>query len=934
MSHFFTDLREFPVGEYLLSGYVHELGTKNRIESTWEHPDNNFNIATPTPTPQKTGNRLKIFSAFTSRHSNAIWSRPGSLDNTVQKAFGLYVFSTGDALESKIGGIGICLGGADGTEEGYILTPTSAGISIIRIVAGVETVVGTATPFTIVSGLNCFLRLEKDATKVYGKIWDIADPEPGSWDIEATESVLTEGYVGFYAWMAATNHYFHTLSIATDGDAPVELYSDLVGVSAPTVDSTVNGDKALLTLGAFSEPDGIPLSGVKYQVTLAGDPTFASPIYDDGYEAYPGRWGGRWFDLSPTTDYISRVKRKTFYHESSWSVVEPFSTLGAAGFFFTDFREQTDLSVPFGWTPVITTELSQLYGYLYREICAQINTRLGFIVERGKGTLGDTVLRRCSLVVDPDEPDNAGALIDLGQVVYWDYKWDGAGEIADGEIYARIRAQHGAGILFRSNYVWEFWFGTVDASFRMSSHSNDSTVVVGGFVYTFPVSQGKIYHYDWYNIRIRFVGTALKMKIWRQGDVEPALWSNEGTDALWSTGKVGFSCIGNRLLYYGLDLLAAEKSATPSGPFPPPGDLPDSITKPTITDDSIDSYGNVSLECSAFSGDDDAYHLNTRWQVDLSTGDFSDPSVDTQYELGALEEIVIPTLPPNSYKARCLQRDSFEQESSWSDVVSFTVTSRENPVTVDVRELPGDVWNVRDLDDVVFRGLSTEGWASSGPGGSGLATVEQYFDPHLGRYCRRLFIGGSNYQSTIVELFGVSLRALLSPDTPKAPYTYILEDMCKVERIFISQAIQANPERTCFTGVHIDQALNRSYAVNGGHEYLALGFRTHNGVNWQAYMTTYDIISGLGALIKEVDTGKAEEDILWWRIELDGWNKQIRWFVDDVLLTSYSPTLGVMDDYREGGRANGNWCKGEHLFHFRAYPISVVYRMAHEEVLP
>lgn len=774
-----------------------------------------------------------------------------------------------------------------------------------------------------------------------------------------TLAVLTGEGAGTYRYIGAGVGTLPSLSASGAGTYAIPVY---LGAGAGVLPSTTaSGEGTYISPAGFGSGTlpaltaqatgtlGVPKYpgagvGSLTPLTSSGAGTYAIPVYTGagvgtlptlisqatGTYGYPEGAGSG--TLPPLTVVGTGTLSAAKYPGSGAGTLPPVVCSGLGGhseFFYTDFSEYDDESIPADWSPVLTTHLSHLDDYLYTEICSGIETRLGFIVERGKGTLGDTVLRRCTLAVAGSEPDPVNAATQLGHVVYWDYEWDTPGEIADGEIYARVRAQHGTGILFRGHYIWEFFWGSTGTYFRLSSHNSDTTGTVAGFTYTFPASQGDIIYFDWYNVRIQFVGTAIKMKIWRYGDVEPASWTIEDTDDTWSTGKVGFSCRGNRLLTYGLDCLAVEKSGIPIGSFPPPDDLPNTPAKPTVAVDSIDAYGNVSLECSAFSGDDDASHLNTRWQVDLSTGDFSDPIVDTQYELSALEEIVIPTLPPDSYKVRCLQRDSFEQETSWSDALSFTVTEREDPVTVDIHESPGDIWVVRDLDTIVFRGLKTGGWNSAGPGGSGAATNKSYYDPHLGRYCRRMFVAGSGYQNTVVEDYGVSLRALLSSDTPKVPYTYVLEDMCKVERIWISHSIQANPVRTCFTGVHIDDALNISSGVNGGHEYCALGFRTHNGANWKAYMTTY-IYGGGGGVVKEVDTGKAEEDILWWRIELDGWNKQIRWFVDDVLVTSYTPTLGVMDDYRTGGRANGIFCQGEHLFHHKAYPICVAYRTAQE----
>jgi hypothetical protein len=590
-------------------------------------------------------------------------------------------------------------------------------------------------------------------------------------------------------------------------------------------------------------------------------------------------------------------------------------------FFYTDFSEYGDLTVPGDWT--LQGLVGPLAPFEIVEICEQSETDYGFKVERGKGTLGNTVFRRCSLAPSVGEPDPSGAEAAIDTVVFWHAHWDDPGTFEDGEIYARIRAQDGAGIVFRSGYVYEFLYGSTEAYFRLVKHFVNTSAAVGGFLYTFPQEQGSVYQYDWYNVRIQFIGTAIKMKIWRYGAIEPDDWDIEDTDATYVDGEVGFSCSGNALLFDGMDCLAVEDSATPSGPFPPPGDPPDPIEKPSILSESVDIYGNVTLESSVFSGDASATHINSRWQVDLDSGDFSEPLVDTQYELGDSVAMVIPTLPVESYKARMLQRDSFEQESSWSSEFSFSVTGRAEPANLDLFEYPGDVWIIRDLVNNRYKGLISNEGSVAGPGGSGAATLKSYYDPGMGRSCIRLFVGGTNYQATYYERFGVNLVGMLSVGDPRIPYTYIIGDMARVERILISQAAQA-PARSSFTGVHHDQGMNRGAAI-GGNEYLAIGFRTKNGSNWKAYMTTFDIGGG-GALIKDIDTGIGEEEVLWWRIELDGWNKQIRWYVEDVLVTSYTPQAGDMDDFAEAGLVGGNFAKGEHVLHYKGHPINIAYR--------
>ena len=101
MSIFFTDVREFPLGTYFAQNWARDTW-ENDLDNIWAHTDNAFDILTAGGSPpEQSGQQLYMQSAFTSRHANAIWTRPGLLNNTVQEASVAWVSVWVGRLEQK-----------------------------------------------------------------------------------------------------------------------------------------------------------------------------------------------------------------------------------------------------------------------------------------------------------------------------------------------------------------------------------------------------------------------------------------------------------------------------------------------------------------------------------------------------------------------------------------------------------------------------------------------------------------------------------------------------------------------------------------------------------------------------------------------------------------------------------------------------------------
>lgn len=931
MSQYFTDFREYVAKDWSSKGYLkYGFNASNIWDDGYWYDVETIDVDGGTGTE---GDQYLRVTRGIDNYSVLAWEQVGLVSGTMEVLAKVRFVGT---LSNSINvGVAICVGGAAGSEDGYFAyidgygTP---GCQLMKRDGGAQTFHGKITSPAPASGTWYWIRIKRDATNVYVSFWQDGSVEPGSWGITFADTTFTSGYIGL-GFQDNKDHYCDVFSVGTGGDVPIEDSTGVPGPAAPTLTVTVDGDRALLQNSAWPQTEYAQES-VEWEVALSTDPTFATPVFDTGEEDnptfFPGVWTGD--DLSAATAYLARARWSNPYSTSSWSVVQSFTTGAAATEFYCDFSAYEDDAVPFDWYLLEDANIIALYDYCIKEIYGDTETYHGFQVKADTSRFGDRYLRRAQLDVCASEEFSTDAQTALGNVDYWTFLWTKPGDFSDGQIYARIYGRHSVGFVFRTNYCFWLQFATTTNVFKLSELASGSVSDVGGASYNWPNRQGNLWETDWYNVRIQFVGTAIKGKLWRVGDIEPDDWQIEITDATYSSGFVGVSCTDtNRLIPLFIDAFNVEVSATPSGAWPPSGsDAPTIPSAPTIGDISVDAYGNTSVACSSFIGDSDAVHLNTRWQVDLQTGDFSNPIVDTQYELDHLESITFPTLKGGDYKVRALHRDNFENESSWSTAKNFSVSSRQAPEEVAAYGWQGDIWCLDDFKGQTYYGLTTGSSSSSGPGGGGGATNVKYHDDQMGRYCYRYLISGSSYQSVTKETYGVDLLMLLDPDRNALPFVYSIQDLARADIPTYYRNAQTNPERSGFVGVHLGSEMNRSSSTNSGHEDLAIGFRTHNGGNWQAYMTNYNG-AGVGSLLKEVDTGIGEDEVLWWEIQIDAWNKQVRWYVDGELVTTYDVQSGDVDDFGQGGRVGGVYVNsGAFYMHWNAAPIMMPHRIVQE----
>lgn len=172
-------------------------------------------------------------------------------------------------------------------------------------------------------------------------------------------------------------------------------------------------------------------------------------------------------------------------------------------------------------------------------------------------------------------------------------------------------------------------------------------------------------------------------------------------------------------------------------------------------------------------------------------------------------------------------------------------------------------------------------------GGSGTVTIGWLSD--IACYGRRLSLTGNPAGSGRHYAATVQPRVMVDPTYPALPYVYRIEDVCRAVWVPGGGTTRA----ACYFWVRGGQS---GFAgSNDTPPPLGIGFRARAFVGqpilrWAAYVG-----DGAVAIVDE-DLIDADDPHLL-TIEFDAWEKCIRWYVDDVLMHTWTPTVLEVPDF-------------------------------------
>lgn len=121
-------------------------------------------------------------------------------------------------------GIAARCSGSDTTETGYALVMYGDELVINRYSSGTNTQLGLTTTLSISANTKYKLRFRLNGTSLKGRVWLDGDSEPGTWNVDVTDSTISAaGWCGCFgfAYIAGApddNHDWYRIAVATNGD--------------------------------------------------------------------------------------------------------------------------------------------------------------------------------------------------------------------------------------------------------------------------------------------------------------------------------------------------------------------------------------------------------------------------------------------------------------------------------------------------------------------------------------------------------------------------------------------------------------------------------------------------------------------------------------------------------------------------------------------
>lgn len=109
-------------------------------------------------------------------------------------------------------GLVFCLSGSGGSESAYQLVNYGTTLRLGKYVSGAFISISTAA-ITALNGNTWYsIKMKKDGTSLYGKLWQKGTAEP-DWQVTGTDSSLSSGYVGVMAFNANSTVYYDNFAI-------------------------------------------------------------------------------------------------------------------------------------------------------------------------------------------------------------------------------------------------------------------------------------------------------------------------------------------------------------------------------------------------------------------------------------------------------------------------------------------------------------------------------------------------------------------------------------------------------------------------------------------------------------------------------------------------------------------------------------------------
>ena len=468
----FTDFSEYTTGVQP-SGWTARWGTSN---STWTVQD----------VVGAEGGKVLRHASTASARRHISWNNADVSDVEVVGKMRLSNNPEFDNFQLSARGAG-----AAGTETAYQLMQRGVGtLAFRKLLNGTSTIIGTELPMTWQANVWYWLRFRIIGNTLQGKVWLDGNSEPGSWQMEHTDTtspITAAGWTGFGAFTSAAIQEFDLIGIGFNGD------------EAPT-ESAVVGERTVTSYVGVIQGEVLTEKVVARTVTAHMNQVHGEAV----------RIGFREYSVTAYINQIhSEVERTGTGERTVTGYVVRIRGVAVRGRrFFTSFDEYTADAQPSDWTQRWYTNNSQ---FLVRDKAAASNGR---VLEFSASETNPRLL-----------------------------SWNDAPSEADVEIVARVRAEFEAlfqiRLVLRASGVAGTERGYVlalsdNSTLRLVHHDGTETLeIISQVPFSWDVG-------DFVFFRFRAFGNQLQGRAWLAADPEPLTWLIDTThNAINQGGWVG-----------------------------------------------------------------------------------------------------------------------------------------------------------------------------------------------------------------------------------------------------------------------------------------------------------------------------------------------------------------------------------------------------------
>lgn len=205
-------------------GHAVASGMPTGFTQRWVTTNISYAIQNEAISGSVSGKEFKLTSTTNSRRAIS-FNAPGNADADMDVVVGVYVAGNA-SVNAAHAGAAARIGGGAGSETAYVARLWTIGsarntFGVTKYVAGSATSVAEAS-FSWEVNTRYFIRLRTIGTSIRARIWAAGGSEPGTWNIDATDSDIGgSGYAGFFDFRSEGSPAFDWISVGLGNNVAI-----------------------------------------------------------------------------------------------------------------------------------------------------------------------------------------------------------------------------------------------------------------------------------------------------------------------------------------------------------------------------------------------------------------------------------------------------------------------------------------------------------------------------------------------------------------------------------------------------------------------------------------------------------------------------------------------------------------------------------------